>query len=932
MTDPTRSRRPARRRSLPAAATTVALLAGVLGAAPAAAATAEADPEARAAVRTPGAGWMVRAPGIRQGGPAAEVRHDAATGTVTLAVTRRGRTVVEPSPVGIVTEQADLSSGLRLLGRSSRQVVERYTTTVGKRLVRNTVMTEARFAFAGASGARVDLVVRASRAGVAYRYVLPENRGAVLRETSAFTLPAASPAWLALYRRDYENPFVPTTAGGAATAEYMHPALFESGGSYVLVTESDVDGRYSGGRLAHEAGSGRYTVKLWDERVAVDGPLATPWRTMIVGDLGTVASSTLVDDLARPSQVRDTSWIRPGKVFWSWLAGGREAGQSLRLQKTYVDYAAAHGWPYVLVDAGWYFDPNWEYDPAWERTSWIPDLVRYAAARRVDVQVWIHYDELDTAAERAVRLPLLRSWGVTGLKIDFMDSDAQERFRWYDQVLADTARHRLLVNFHGSTLPHGIHRTWPHVVTMEAVHGGEKSSNLTTTHLTSLPFTRNVPGSMDYTPMAWHRPSRPTSDAHELALSVLFESGVQNFAGRVDGYVARPEAERFLDQVPTVWDETRVLAGRPADSAVFARRSADRWFLGAGFAGAARTADVPFALPRGRWLVDLVRDATAPGATGLLRERRVLAAGDTLSVDVVKDGGFAAVACRWRPGVTTCDRPVRTVPATTVTAGPAKVSATPGASFEVGGELRIDDTYPLADVSLVPRVPAGWRVTGPPVRAGRLRPGQVLRGRWTVTAPAEPAFGYHDVPVVARFRPYDAWRDGRPVEDEQPVRVHLWRPLPAGWSYLSDRPSAGESNGQGPVERDTAVGGAAAGDGPGIAIRRVRYGKGLGTHAPAEVTFALGGACTELVTDVGVDDQAGLDVARTRVGGTAAFAVVADGVTRAQTGTLTPRDPARTLTVDLTGVRTLTLRVTDGGDGTLHDRASWGDARVRCPG
>jgi hypothetical protein len=905
-----------------------------------------------APARAAGATWTVTAPaGSGQGSPGlaaaggaagaghppaptAVVHHDAAAGTVSLAVSRGGREVLRPGPLGIRTEQVDLSRGLRLRGRSDRLVTEHYTTTVGKRRVRHALMREARFAFAGDGGARLDLVVRVSRDGVAYRYVLPENRGAVLGEASAFTVPPASPAWLARFRYDYENPFLQTTAGGAEAAEYLHPALFEVNGTYVLLAESDVDGRYSGGRLVHDAGTGTYRVKLWDEKVLVNGVLATPWRTMIVGDLATVAGSTLVDDLAPRSQVRDPSWIKPGKVFWSWLAGGREAGQSLALQKGYVDYAAAHGWPYVLVDAGWYFDPNWEYDPAWETTSWIPELVRYAKARRVEVLTWIHYNELDTAEERAARLPLFHRWGVAGLKIDFMDSESQERLAWYDRILPETAANRLLVNFHGSNIPHGIHRTWPHVMTMEGVHGGEKSSNLTTTHLTSLPFTRNVPGSMDYTPMAWHRPSRPTSDAHELALSVVFESGHQNFAGRVDGYQARPQAERYLDQVPTVWDETRLLAGRPADSAVFARRSGDRWFVGAGFAGPARTVTVPFAVssagPAGRWLVEIVRDSTDPAAPGLVREARTLRTGDPLTVEVIKDGGFAAVACRWRPGIRTCDAPVRTVPPTTVTAAPGAATATPGASFEVTGAFTVDGDDPVTGVTLAPRVPAGWTVRGRPARAERLRPGQTLRGAWTVTAPARPAFGYTDLPVVATFRPPDARRGEPLVEDERTVRVHLWRPLPAGWTYLSDLPFLSSANGDGPVERDLSNGGAVAGDGPGIAIRRVTYGKGLGMHAVGEVSFDLGGRCTEFAADVGVDDGAGLDVARQRAGGTAAFAVDGDGNPLAATATLGVRDPARALTAYLTGVRTLTLRVTDGGDGTQNDHASWADARVRC--
>jgi hypothetical protein len=864
--------------------------------------------------------WSVTGP---HGGPTATVRYDPAAGTVSLAVSRDGRTVLEPGSVGIVTERADLSTGLRPLGRTDRWVAEHYTTVSGKRTHRSAVMREARFRFAGTDGVRLDLVVRAAADGIAYRYVLPANDGAVLREASAFTVPAGSPAWLAAYSPFYENPFRPLTADGAPAGEFMHPALFSTPGGYALLTESDVDGRYSGGRLVHDTGSGTYQVKLADDRVLVDGPLSTPWRTMIIGAASTIVESTLTDDLAPPSKLADTSWVRPGKAFWSWLAGGREAGQSLKIQKSYVDYAAAHGWPYVVVDAGWNRDPNWDPDPAWEQTSWLPDLVRYGRARDVQIMAWIHFEDLDTAEERARRLPLFERWGVVGLKIDFMDSDAQERYRWYDRILPETAAHHLMVNFHGSTIPHGIQRTWPHVVTMEGVWGAEHTRDVTTTHLTTLPFTRNVVGSMDYTPMAWHRPSRQTSDAHELALSVLFESGLQNFAGRVDGYTARPEAERFLDQVPTAWDDTRLLAGSPADSAVVARRSGDRWFVGAGYAGAARTATVPLTVGSGRWLVDVVRD----GAAGLVREQRVLRGGDPLTVEVNGDGGFAAIACRWRPGLSTCDRPVDVVRRTTVTVDPPTAPVTPSASFTVTGRFTLDDREPVRDVTLAPRVPAGWTVSGAPATAGRLTTGQSITGTWTVTVPADPPVGYLDIPVVAGFRE----RAGGPVfEDEQPITVHSWRPLPVGWTYLSDLPFAGSSNALGPVERDTTNGGAAAGDGRGIAIRRTPYGKGLGMFAPGEVSFSLGGACTEFVVDVGLDDEASLDIARQRAGGTIGFTVLGDAAVLADTGTLGTRDPARTLTLDVTGVRTLTLRVGDAGDGNLNDRASWADARVRC--
>ncbi|MEU5311568.1 glycoside hydrolase family 97 protein [Streptomyces sp. NPDC021562] len=586
--------------------------------------------------------------------PRARIALDDTTGTLSLTVTRDGRTVIEPSPVGIVTEQADLSQGLRFLHRTDRTVDEHYRAKSGKRLDRRVHMDETRLSFATAAGARLDLVVRASADGVAYRYVLPTGYGDVLGETSAFDLPPDAGAWLSTYRVDNEGQFSPYTAATAPTGAYSDQALFATPGGYTLLAESDLTGSYSGARLAHTQGTGTYRVRLADDRVHTDGALTTPWRAMITGGLATVTRSTFTDDLAAASKVRDPSWIRPGTVLWTWLAGGRTAGQSLDAQKAYVDYAAAHHWPYEAVDSGWYFKKDeWDVtDPDWAADSWMPQLVDYARARGVGIIVWIHQRDLDTPEERAQWLPTLERWGVKGVKIDFMNSEAQSMFQWYDAVLAETAAHHLMVDFHGATLPKGIQRTWPQVMTMEAVGGEEKRTN-TAVHLTTLPFTRNVIGSMDFTPGGFQRVGlRPDSDAAELGLTVAYESGLQMFAGTPDSYDQRPLARDFLDQEPAAWDDTRLLAGSPGQEAVLARRSGDRWFLGGVYAGAAHTAEVPLTLGAGRWLLQTVRD----GADGLVQDRRVLRGGQELTVDVVANGGFAALACRWRPGVTTCYR------------------------------------------------------------------------------------------------------------------------------------------------------------------------------------------------------------------------------------------------------------------------------------
>ncbi|MFJ8112337.1 glycoside hydrolase family 97 catalytic domain-containing protein [Streptomyces sp. NPDC096132] len=587
--------------------------------------------------------------------PRARISLDGATGTLSLAVSRDGRTVVEPSPVGIVTEQADLSQGLSFLHRKDRRVEERYRTKSGKRLDRRVRMNETRLSFATAAGARLDLVVRASADGIAYRYVLPAGYGDVLGETSAFTLPPDAGAWLSTYRVDNEGQFTRYTAATAPTGTYSDQALFSTPGGYTLLAESDLTGAYSGARLAHTQGTGTYRVQLADESVRTDGrALTTPWRAMVTGDLATVTRSTFTDDLAPASEVTDPSWIRPGTVLWTWLAGGRPAGQSLTAQKAYVDYAAERGWPYEAVDAGWYFKADeWDTtDPDWQTNSWLPELVTYARAKGVGIIVWIHQRDLDTPEERARWLPTLERWGVKGVKIDFMDSEAQSTLQWYDAVLRETAAHHLLVDFHGSTVPKGIQRTWPQVMTMEGVAGEEKRTN-TAAHLTTLPFTRNVIGSMDFTPGAFQRVGlRPNSDAAEVGLTVAYESGLQMFAGTPESYDVRPLARAYLDQVPAAWDDTRLLTGQPGQEAVLARRSGDRWFLGGVYAGAARTAEVPLSIGPGRWLVETVRD----GAEGLVQDRQVVRGGDTLPVGVSANGGFAALACPWRPGATTCHR------------------------------------------------------------------------------------------------------------------------------------------------------------------------------------------------------------------------------------------------------------------------------------
>ncbi|GAA4545774.1 glycoside hydrolase family 97 protein [Amycolatopsis samaneae] len=560
----------------------------------------------------------------------------AADGGLRFAATRGGRPVLAPAPLGIRTTAADLSHGLRFLGRTDRKIDEWYPMTTGKRLHRHARSAESTLSFENEDGVRLDVVVRAAADGVAYRYHLPgAGRVRVTGETSAFAPPPAAAAWLLPYTPNYEGVRFESTTAGAPRGDYGFPSLFEADGTYTLLTESDVDGRYSGARLTH-TGGGEYRIKLADAKVHTEGP--TPWRVAIIGDLAAVTESTLVDDLAPPAKLADTSWIRPGKVAWSWLSE-HDSPKDPKRQKDFIDFAARNGWPYVLLDEGW--------DP-----SWVPGVIDYARARGVDVLLWYHWSTMDTAAKRAINLGRAKRWGAAGVKIDFMDSDTQARFRWYDETVADTARYRLMVNFHGATIPRGLQRTWPHVMSMEAVRGAEQFRTRAATN-TMFPFTRNVVGSMDYTPTAFVVSDRDTTEAHEVATFFVYESGWQHAADKPENYQARPEALRTLDQLPTVWDETRLLSGRPGHDAVFARRSGARWFLGGIHAGPATTVTAPLDfLGAGPWRAELLRD----GDGGLERDTFPVEPDSRITLPVKANGGFVTMICHPAPGVAGCGR------------------------------------------------------------------------------------------------------------------------------------------------------------------------------------------------------------------------------------------------------------------------------------
>ncbi|WP_129113765.1 glycoside hydrolase family 97 protein [Halegenticoccus tardaugens] len=571
-------------------------------------------------------------------------------GRPTLAVRSAGTVVVEPSPLGLRTFETSFVNDLSVESRERRTTEVAYETPAGKRRRHRFVANEETVTLATADGSVVRIDLRVSNDGVAYRYRLPGSGHVVVTgEESAFRLPEGASAWLMPFEKKHEEVWRSTSAIEAA-GRYSFPSLFEVDGRWVLLTEAGVDGRYVASRVTVGKDDTSFRVQFPDSErhrmatepshVSTTRPLATPWRVAVVGDLSAVVESNLVADVVDapsygtdPCRIEDRSWIRPGRVAWSWWSDGASPGD-LDIQRAYVEYAGDRGWEYVLVDAGW-------------SEEWMPDLVHYATERGVDVLVWSRWSDLDTEAKRMARLPRWKSWGVAGVKVDYMNSDSQRMMAFYDDLAAATADHELLLNVHGSITPKGLRRRWPHLLTYEGVYGAENYHPVPQTippeHNVILPFTRNVIGPMDYTPVTFSAETRTTTVGHELALAVVFESGLQHFADDIESYRRRPSAEEFLEAVPAAWDAMRFVGGYPGAEATIARRSGERWFLGSITAGEGRTVEVPceFLDANRSYRVALYRDDET--GESIAREEREVADDDAFAVLVPDDGGFAAI-------------------------------------------------------------------------------------------------------------------------------------------------------------------------------------------------------------------------------------------------------------------------------------------------
>ncbi len=404
-------------------------------------------------------------------------------------------------------------------------------------------------------------------------------------------------------------------------------------------------------------------IEAADYIAVTKGTRTFPWRIIgVAASDADLITNQMVYLLAKPSEVSDTSWIKPGKVPWDWYNALNiygvdfKSGINTQTYKYYIDFASKYGLQYIIIDEGWYKLGNvLDVVPAMN----IEELVAYGKQKNVGVILWMVWKTLDDQLLPA--MDQFEKWGIKGLKVDFMQRDDQKVINFYHRLCREAAKRKMIVDFHGGIRPATMVRTWPNLINTEGVRGLEwnKWSKLTTPeHNVTLPFTRMFLGPLDYTPGAminsgpernfaaiFERPMSLGTRCHQLAMYVVYEAPLQMLADSPSHYLKEPEVMEFLGPVPTVWDETRVLGAEIGDYVIIARRNGRDWYVGAMTDWAARDFEIDLSfLPAGSFRMTSFADGPNADRSGSDYKKTVETVNKSSKVKIhlMGGGGFAA--------------------------------------------------------------------------------------------------------------------------------------------------------------------------------------------------------------------------------------------------------------------------------------------------
>ena len=504
-------------------------------------------------------------------------------GRLFYLVRKHGKSVTERGSLGISTSLGQFTEGLIYEKQETTVISETYSIPVGKKAVYENQANELALRFTKNETPLI-IRLRAYDNGAAFRYEIPVQGEPILvnNETTDFCFPQSfSNLWLQDLVASYEGPYKSTTWGITHNRRrYGMPSLIHAPEQemWVMINEANILNTNGAYCISHLQGTSGHALKLafapeeGGKPIKSPLPFHSPWRYLLVEDsLDGIVNATLNYNLNPPSVIEDTSWIKPARSLWAWWASDFGA-QLLTEALQYVDFAQAMGFEAVLLDAGWDY-------------SWIKEFCDYAHARGISPWVWSAMQYINTPETAHELLPLWKSYGIDGVKIDFYENDSAHTASCY-QLNADVMRDlKLMINFHGSTKPMGEGRTWPHFMTSEGIMGLEHykwGEGPDAEHNCTVPFIRNAAGPMDYTPTGFSNRNRNTTMAHQMALAAVFESGCQNYSASIYQLEAW-EGTDFLRRLKPKYDGVKVLSGYPGQYAVILRwvEKTEEWVIGA---------------------------------------------------------------------------------------------------------------------------------------------------------------------------------------------------------------------------------------------------------------------------------------------------------------------------------------------------------------
>jgi alpha-glucosidase len=536
-----------------------------------------------------------------------------------------------------------------------------------------------------------DVVFRAYDHGAAYRFVtrMPGQGMEVVSETIEFNFESnhrlfwpeeSSPTFQSHYENYYRdirlNAFMEDQYGA------LPFLLVTERGTSILITESDLYDYPN--FFLYGTGSNRLTgalpnvilesVMRRDRQEIITGEAGYiartstrrdfPWRVVIVArEQKQLLENELVFQLSRPNVLEETSWIRPGKVAWDWWNANNiygvdfRAGINTETYKFYIDFAAEYGLEYIILDEGWSVTTMDLSEPVKDLD--LEELFRYADEKQVGIILWVLWNALDKDIEGV--LDRFAAWGAKGIKVDFMVRADQGMVNYYEQVAAAAAERRLLVNFHGSYKPVGLHRKYPNILSYEGVRGLENhkwSDQITPGHNVTLPFIRMVAGPMDYTPGAmvnatrdnfcirYTQPMSQGTRAHQAAMYAMYESPMQMLADNPSNYLMEPGFTRFISRMPVVWDRTVGLDSRVGEYAALARKKGNNWYIGAMTDWTPREMEIPTDfLDPGAYVLEFLQDG--PNADRHASDYQIgsvtINRGDPIRIKMAPGGGWLGI-------------------------------------------------------------------------------------------------------------------------------------------------------------------------------------------------------------------------------------------------------------------------------------------------